>query len=205
MIRVKNSAALQFLKYKKEVLVATGNHDLSNGEGKYSTFAERFMDYNNMFFGSGLEKPYYYRVIEGCYFIILSTEDTTVDTMYISDEQLQWLGNMLSQAEQTNSPVFVMNHYPVDYIEGRDFCDLADVLNDYDNLLYFCGHTHDEYSEESIYEAYGINCINLPKCTEHAYEDYDTGIGAQVEVYDGEIVVRIRDFYDGIWLEEYTY
>lgn len=188
-----------------EIIVAAGNHDFSNGAGDYNEHLERYLGYNNAFFTDNLTKPYFYNVINGCYFITLSTEDATVNTMYITDEQIAWLQGLLEEADEADAPVFVMNHYPVYYLEGRGYNELSDVLNDYDNLVYFCGHTHSEYSEGSVYEYNGVSCVNLPRCTEYKTEGYDTGIGAQVEVYEDEIVVRIRDFYDGIWLDEYSY
>lgn len=197
--------AVSWLKPADEILVAAGNHDLSNGEGTYAEFSERFMGYNNAFFGDGLTKLYFYKVINGCYFIVLSSEDVTVNTMYLSDGQLTWLKGLLTEADEKGAPIFVMAHHPADYLEGREYDELTDILNDYDNLLYFCGHTHAEFSAQSIYELDGVNCINLPRCTEYKTEGYDTGIGAQVEVYEDEVVVRIRDFYDGLWLDEGEY
>ncbi|MBQ8503943.1 MAG: metallophosphoesterase [Clostridia bacterium] len=197
--------AVNVLKPGAEILVAAGNHDLSNGEGTYAEFSERFMNYNNTFFGDGLTKPYFYKVINGCYFIVLSSEEATVNTMYLSDEQLIWLKGLLNEADENNAPVFVMAHHPANYLEAREGDELTDILNDYYNLLYFCGHTHAEFTPDSVYELDGVSCINLPRCTEWKTEGYDTGIGAQVELYDDEILVRIRDFHDSVWLEEYEY
>ncbi len=188
-----------------EIIVAAGNHDLSNGEGSYDEFSKRFLGYNNAFFSDNLQKPYFHKVINGCYFIVLSSEEALVNTMYLSDEQLTWLQELLRKADEENAPIFVMAHHPADYLEGRDYYELTDILNDYDNLLYFCGHTHAEFTQNSVYTLGGVNCINLPRCTEYKTEGYDTGIGAQVELYDDEILVRIRDYYDGVWLEEYEY
>lgn len=197
--------AVNALKPAEEILVAAGNHDLSNGEGTYAEYSERFTEYNNAFFDSGLTKPYFYKVINGCYFIVLSSEDTTVNTMYLSDEQLTWLKGILAEADENGAQIFVMAHHPANYLEGRESDELTDILNDYDNLLYFCGHTHAEFTQQSIYELDGVSCINLPRCTEYKTEGYDTGIGAQVEVYEDEVIVRIRDFYDGLWLDESEY
>lgn len=197
--------ALNAVKPADEIIVAAGNHDLSNGEGSYSEYVERFLGYNNAFFSDGLTKPYFYKVINGSYFIMLSSEDATVNTMYLSDEQLSWLKSLLTEADEKDAPIFVMAHHPATYLEGRGYYELTDILNDYDNLLYFCGHTHAEYSAQSVYAIDGVNCINLPRCTEYKTEGYDTGIGAVVEVYESEVLVRIRDFYDGIWLDEFSY
>lgn len=197
--------ALNAVNPADEIIVASGNHDFGNGNGDYEKYEKRYINYNNFFFHHRIDKPYYYKVINDCYFIVLATESDTVDLMDISETQLSWFGSVLSEAEKTGNPIFVFNHYPVDYIDGDDYTVLMDVINDYDNVIYFSGHTHSAYSESSVSNYYGINHINLPKCTEHALEGYDGGIGAQVEVYDSEVVVRIRDFADNIWLDEYIY
>lgn len=197
--------ALNAVNPAKEIIVASGNHDFGNGNGDYEKYEKRFINYNNFFFHHGIDKPYYYKVVNGCYFIVLATESDTVNLMDISETQLQWLVGVLEEAEKTENPIFIFNHYPIDYIGGEDFSVLIDAIDDFDNVVYFSGHTHYPYSDMSISDTYGINHINLPKCTEHALEDYDGGIGAQVEVYSDEIVVRIRDFADNVWLDEYTY
>lgn len=191
------------LRPAKEILVAAGNHDFSNGTGTYEEFSKRFLGYNNAFFTENLTVPYFCKVINGCYIVVLSSEDVTVNTMYLSDTQLAWLKEVLDEAAENKAPIFVMAHHPANYLEGRQATELTDILNDYDNLLYFCGHTHSEISAGSIYNIDGVNCVNLPRCTEWKTEGYNTGVGAQVEVYEDEIVVRIRDFYDSVWLDEY--
>ena len=197
--------ALNAVNPADEIIVASGNHDFGNGNGEYEKYEKRYINYNNFFFHHGIDKPYFYKVINGCYFIVLATESDTVNTMDISETQLQWLSGVLEQAEKTGKPVFIFNHYPVDYIGGNDYRVLIDVIDDYDSVIYFSGHTHRDYGYGSVSNIYGINHINLPRCTEHATEGYDGGIGAQVEVYSDEVVVRIRDFADNVWLDEYTY
>ncbi|MBQ7296523.1 MAG: metallophosphoesterase [Clostridia bacterium] len=197
--------ALNAVNPADEIIVASGNHDFGNGNGDYEKYEKRYINYNNFFFHHGIDKPYYYKVINDCYFIVLATESDTVNLMDISETQLQWLGSVLNEAQKTGKPIFIFNHYPVDYIDDYNYTALADVIDDYDNVVYFSGHTHNAYGYGSVSNIYGINHINLPKCTEHALEDYDGGIGAQVEVYSDEVVVRIRDFADNVWLDEYIY
>ncbi|MBR5826791.1 MAG: metallophosphoesterase [Clostridia bacterium] len=182
-----------------KIIVTAGNHDFSNGEGDYEEYKNRFLYYNNAFFTKNLTEPYYYQVVKGCYIICLSSEDATVNDMYLSDTQLSWLKSVLDEAAEKKAPIFVMSHHPADYLAERSSDELTDILNDYDNLLYFCGHTHREYDQYSVYTLNGVDCINLPKVTHK--DEAGTGIGAQVEVYDDEIVVRIRDFYNGYYLE----
>lgn len=195
--------ALKAVKPSDNILVAMGNHDVGNGEGDYEKLTKRFLNYNNAYLCANIDKPYYYRVIDGCYFIVLATEDSTVNSMYISEVQLEWLKDVLEEAKASNKPIFVFNHHPLEAVEGEDYTVLSELLNDYDNLIYFYGHTHIDFSQTSFSTVNGVDTVNLPRCTEHATEGYDCGIGAVVEVYEDEVIVRIRDFYDHEWKDDF--
>ncbi len=199
-------SALNAVKPADEIIVASGNHDFGNGTGDFETYLKRYLGYNNFFLRQGIEKAYYYKVINGCYFIVLATESDSVNYMDISDTQLSWLGSVLEEAESMGCPAFVFNHYPVNYIGGDNYDALYETLNGYNNVIYFSGHTHFQYHNQSSIRNYGsFTEFNLPKCTEHTLSDYDGGIGAQVEVYENEIIVRIRDFADSLWLDEFVF
>lgn len=196
--------ALKAAKPADNLVIVPGNHDFGNGTGDYEMYRDRFLKYTN-FAGADIDSPYFYKVIDGCYFIVLATESDTVNDMNISDAQLQWLKGVLDEAAKTDKPVFVFNHYPVNYIQNGEYTKLSDVIDDYENVLYFCGHTHSPLAKSSISVVNGINQINIPKSTEHAIDGYECGIGAVVEVYENEVLLRIRDFDDGKWVEGYEY
>lgn len=183
--------------------VVTGNHDLGNGEGDYSSYRDSFVYYNNLMLGNNISKPYYYRVLNGCYIICLSSEELCVNDYVISDEQMEWLKGVLDEAEAANAPIFVFNHHPIYLIRDRDYRELAWLLQKYDNLLYLHGHYHSELVADSFYSWHNVDCINVPRATEHA--DYDAGDGLIIEVYDGEIVVRARNFIKGEWKDGFRY
>lgn len=196
--------ALKAANPADNLVIVPGNHDFGNGTGDYEMYRDRFLKYAN-FAGADIDSPYFYKVIDGCYFIVLATESDTVNDMNISDAQLQWLKGVLDEAAKTDKPVFVFNHYPVNYIQNGEYTKLSDVIDDYNNLLYFCGHTHEPLSSSSVSVVNGVQQINIPKSTEHATEGYECGFGAVVEVYDSEVLVRFRDFDDGKWVEGYEY
>lgn len=196
--------ALKAANPADNLFIVPGNHDFGNGTGYYEMYRDRFLKYAN-FAGADIDSPYFYKVIDGCYFIVLATESDTVNDMNISDAQLQWLKGVLDEAAKTDKPVFVFNHYPVNYIQNGEYTKLSDVIDDYENILYFCGHTHAPLSKASISVVNGINQVNIPKSTEHAVDGYECGIGAVVEVYEDEVLLRIRDFDDGKWVEGYEY
>lgn len=196
--------ALKAANPADNLVIVPGNHDFGNGTGDYEMYRDRFLKYAN-FAGADIDSPYFYKVIDGCYFIVLATESDTVNDMNISDAQLQWLKGVLDEAAKTDRPIFVFNHHPINYIQNGEYTRLSDVIDDYDNLLYFCGHTHAPLSSSSVSVVNGVQQINIPKSTEHATDGYECGIGAVVEVYEDEVLLRIRDFDDGKWVEGYEY
>lgn len=184
-------------------LVAMGNHDIGNGHGDYDELCSNFIINNNLFLGNGLKKPYYYKVINGCYMIFVAPEALTVDTCIMSEEQLSWVENVLNKAKAEEAPVFVFNHHPLYSLEGVETDALASLLSSYDNLLYICGHIHNRLSEDSFRQEGGVDIINLPRSSEVV--DYEPGDGIVVEVYEDEILVRGRNFITGEWIEELEY
>ncbi len=187
---------LDRVKPAENIFVVQGNHDVGNGEGNFEQLRNRFLDYNNMFFGADLDKVYYHRVVNGCYLIFLASEGHTVNSAYISDEQINWLEGILTEAQESGSPVFVFNHHPI-YAVDEDWTKLINALQGVDNLLYIYGHTHWELNPDwTIHNDYDIQSINLPRCI-------DEGIGLQIEVYENEVVARIRDYNDDLWVDGY--
>lgn len=196
--------ALRLSKPSDNLVIVPGNHDYGNGTGGYDEFYDRFKSYAN-FAGCEIEENNYYKIIDGYYFIVLTTESDTVNGIDISDEQLQWLTDVLNEAAKEDKPAFVFCHHPVNYIEDGPHDRLSGVLDDYENVIFFCGHTHFALSERSVSEVNGVLSVNVPKSTEHAIEGYETGIGAVVEVYENNVLLRFRDFDDGKWVEGYEY
>ncbi|MBR2417775.1 MAG: metallophosphoesterase, partial [Clostridia bacterium] len=150
--------ALKAAKPADNLVIVPGNHDFGNGTGDYEMYRDRFLKYAN-FAGADIDSPYFYKVIDGCYFIVLATESDTVNDMNISDAQLQWLKGVLDEAAKTDRPIFVFNHHPVNYIQNGEYTRLSDVIDDYDNLLYFCGHTHAPLSSSSVSVVNGVQQI----------------------------------------------
>ncbi len=196
--------ALWLSKPAENLIIAPGNHDYANGTGNYEMMAERFNKYAN-FAGCDIETNNYYKIIDGYYFIVLTTESDSVNGIDISDAQLEWLKNVLDEASKEDKPIFIFSHHPVNYIEDGPHDRLSSVIDDYENVIFFSGHTHARLSPYSVSVVNGVKSINFPKSTEHATEDYETGIGAVVEVYENEVLVRFRDFDDGKWVEEHEY
>lgn len=202
------------------IITVCGNHDIGNGAGDYETLKNRFLSYNNGVLGKKIEKPYYYEVVNGYYFITLAPEDLCVSEFLISEEQLSFLDETLAMATADGKPAFVCAHHPWYYAENFDpatgesdgSCDaLYDILVKYENVFYLSGHTHWPcmkdwtFNEDDI-----IKEVNLPRCTELAGENdnevYEgTGYTVQLEVYDDEVVGRVRNSYTGEWDDSLEY
>ena len=194
----------------QKILPVVGNHDIGNGEGDYNKLQTRWYDYTRAFFGKDLEHPYYYDVIDGCYFIVLGIEEQLVYEMTMTEAQFAWLEDVLAKAADSGKPVFVFSHYPADDAQDENGNTdrlvkmLADFNKDHD-LFYFCGHTHMPlYLFWSFHDSDGFPEIYLPRLTELAgaddHEVFDnTGIGIEVELYQNELLVRGRNFYTGQW------
>ncbi len=194
-------SAVRAMKPAENNFVVMGNHDIGNGEGDYKQFSREYIFNNKFYLGNDIgDKPYYCEVVNGCYMIFLASEDLAVNDCFMTEEQIEWLKNILDEAQAKGSNIFVFNHHPLYQLIGVEQNTLAELLNDYENLLYLYGHTHKEIDEYSFQVQGGVNTINVPRATA-------LGNGVVVEVYEDEIVVRGRNFVENEWLEglRYTY
>lgn len=196
--------ALNMAKPADNLIVAPGNHDYGNGNGGYDELADRFIRYAN-FAGCDIDNTYYYKVIDGYYFIVLSSESDTVNDMDISDTQLEWLTGVLDEATKDGKPAFIFSHHPINYINNGSYDRISSVVDDYENVFFFSGHTHWAPSAHSVTDVNGITAVNLPRATEDYENEYGSGIGAVVEVYENEVLIRFHDFIGNSWLQGYEY
>lgn len=191
----------------ENIINVMGNHDTGNGTDVYDECLTKFISYNNAFFDADITKPYYYKVIDGYYFITLASEIDNVDYCHMSDEQYFWLEDVLDEATGQGKPVFVLNHHPYFLIDCTYSVD--ELLNSYENIFYFFGHTHWPLNNYETFTDHGnYVSVNLPRCTDIISTDGgeiddNSGIGMQVEVYEDEVVLRMRNFYEGGWIEDY--
>lgn len=195
---------LKFVKPSKENFVVVGNHDVGNGEGDYEKLRKDFIKNNNNYIGNKIDDMYYYRVVNGCYMIVLASEDSEAQTFKMSDAQYTWLEGVLKKAKADNAPTIILNHFPIRYLQdGHTGEELAALFNTYGVDLFIHGHIHDDLGTDNFYNWNGINCINLPRVTEVTL--YAAGDGVVVEIYENEILVRGRDFINGQWIDGLQY
>lgn len=198
-------SAIRAVRPAENNIVVVGNHDVGNGEGDYDSLRSKFITNNALYLGNSIKTDYYYKVVNGCYIIVLSSEDNTAQNFTMTEEQFTWLEDVLKKAQTEDAPILVFNHFPIRYLSNHSPARLADLLKKYNCDLFVHGHIHNDMGTDNFFTSYGIDCINLPRVTETT--DYAAGDGIIIEVYDNEIVVKARDFVNSEWIDglRYTY
>ncbi|MBR4049335.1 MAG: metallophosphoesterase [Clostridia bacterium] len=198
-------SAVKAMRPAENNFVLAGNHDLGNSTGDYKTLLENYIRNNKLYLGEDVGKGYFCRVLNGCYIISLISEESSTWEFVMSEEQFTWLEGTLKEAQAADAPIFVFNHFPLNFTGGSGG-RLAELLSEYGADLFVHGHYHDHpiYSS-NFYNWGGINSINLTRPTE--INLFDSGEGIVVEVYENEFIVRVRNFITGEWSEDliYTY
>lgn len=209
----------------ENVLMAAGNHDICPGKhnmGDYEKLKKRFIDYYNAFSEENIENLYYSRVINGYHFIVLASDKDAGVQQYISPEQFAWLDAELQTAAESGNPVFLFSHWPLNNVfsdvweeghVGEKSDELHTYLTKYNNrIFFFTGHLHMGIFEDGygVKEDGKITYINVPSFgsdnTDGDADVQDTGMGMQVEVYENELIVRVRNFVKHEWTDyEYRF
>lgn len=196
-------SAIKGMAPSENNFVLAGNHDLGNTAGDYYELKDAFTFYNRVFLGEDVGEGYYYRVVNGCYIISLVSEEPTTWGLVIGEEQFAWLEGVLKEAQAADAPVFVFNHFPVNYTGGSSD-RLAALLTEYDADLFVHGHYHDHpIYASNFYTWKGVDSVNMTRPTEMTL--FDPGEGIVIEVYEDEFIVRVRNFITGEWKEELTH
>lgn len=224
---IESSALFGMLKEYNEignVLMVAGNHELCPSDynvGEYEDLRDRFLKYYNSFTNIETETLYHSTEINGYRFIILGSESDAGLQQDISDEQFTWLENELKSAEESEKPVFLFNHWPLNNVWedvwseghiGDDSDRLYELLKNCDaDILYFSGHLHMGLYEDKreVVSDENVTFINVPAFgADNDVGEADIqeqGMGLQIEVYESEIIIRVRNFAEHKWMDvEYT-
>ena len=210
---LKLGATLNMFCKSDNLLLQMGNHDVRGIKGidgesllPYQYSAGKFLKLMEKTTGTAPDVAYYYRVIKGCYFIVLNPEWMEGMLSCLSETQIQWADNLLAEAVSTDNPVFIINHQPLEAV-GEASAGIGDVMQKYSGLLdifYINGHYHNGFSANSITNNGTVYFVDTPAFGKTNSGDYGKiGTGFQVELYDDEIIFRARDFMDGLWVSEY--
>ncbi len=225
------AAAFANTDYLPEIILAEGNHDTWTDDG-YDAALENFIHYNEVIAGREIDKPYYSTEIGGYTFVVMGSEEDHTYA-FISDEQIEWLDETLSEAAVDGKPIFVISHWPINQTHGlpeswgsdnydentggfgEQSAQIEAVLAKYKNIFFISGHIHNglgEYLTDDLYgyksvEQYGnIHSVNLPSYM-YMYPHGQVGLGNgfQFEVYADRVVIRARNYATGIWFAAYEY
>lgn len=202
------------------VLMIAGNHDLCPSDynmGNYKNLKNRFINYNNAFLKNEIKHLYYSQVVDDYYFIVLGSESDAGVQQDISDEQFQWFETELKTAEESGKPIFIFSHWPLNHTFqgvwddghiGEDSERLNTLLKECESdIVYFSGHLHmGLYDEEVSYvNEENITYISVPAFgADNNVGDadiQDKGMGMYVEVYEDEVIVRVRNFAEHQWMD----
>lgn len=196
------------------LLPGMGNHDIRGRkiadeyQQPYELGAYKYRTFLSKTAGITEDTVYFYRVIKGCYFIVLNTEEVEELETGLSADQLSWLDGLLEQASGTGNPVFVFNHQPMRRV-GKDAAALMAVLQKYNgeaDVFYIAGHMHIGFGANTIKNDGTLHFVDLPSYGKAPSGDYNKiGTGFQVELYADSIFFRARDFVGGVWVPEYDW
>lgn len=225
---IEQSALFGMLKKYNEienVLMVAGNHELCPSDynvGEYEDLRDRFLKYYKAFTDIETEKLYHSVDINGYRFIILGSEADAGIEQEISDEQFKWFENELKSAAESDKPVFIFSHWPLNNVWedvwseghiGEDSDRLYELLTQYDNrIFYFSGHLHmGLYADKrEVMTDSNITFVNVPGFGVDndvgEADNQQNGMGHQVEVYEDEVIIRVRDFAEHEWTDiEYKF
>lgn len=176
-------------------------------------------------FASFMNVPgvYYDKWIKGYHFIALSGEKSAhtmlaetslpgdVDSAYISDTQFEWLEETLAIDADENKPIFLFLHQPIEntvygsmrWHAGLKDTRLMDLLRNYPQVILFSGHSHYILNHpKSIYQD-GFTMVNTSSVSYTWFEGGripDLSQGYVVEVYDGRVEFKAREFSNQTWI-----
>ena len=204
-------------RYNKadNLIPAIGNHDSWGSPADYRTFFSLV--------GIDLDKPYWSATVKEYPFIVLGTEEKLTDRAYISDEQIAWLDEQLTAAEQNGKFAFVVCHQVIDHTNNVDWWwyydgsigaqsdAVRDVIRSHtDNgltVLFISGHLHRCFCADSFEQPWpNLYCLNVPTVQDDNVQINDArpgaGEGCTIEVYDDRVLIRPRNFISGEWLAD---
>ncbi len=161
---------------------------------------------------------YYDRWIQGYHFIVLGSEQSRItnrqnyDNPVLSETQLKWLDNQL-KSYQTNKPTFIFLHQPIPYatIGNSNYiinaAKLYRIVRKYP-VIFFSGHSHETLREQTkiIYHdgfvVFNDSSVRNPVYAYHIPVNDSEGL--YVQVYEGKVVIKGRDFMHRTWINQYT-
>lgn len=207
-----------------KVMIALGNHDV-RGPGAdwedvpskphnayWPTAYQLYMENNEEYMPETDGKTYFDYWVDGYHLIVLNPEDAPKDNAYLTEEQIVWLDEKLSENEESGKPALVFihqalngTHWRGDNYNGFGPQDAAvkAVLQAHPQTIVASGHIHNGFGvTEAIDRSYGT-VVDVPAYQGSSSGLKDPGTGYEVYLYDDEVLFRARNFLTSTWLPEY--
>ncbi|MBQ8146495.1 MAG: metallophosphoesterase [Clostridia bacterium] len=205
---------------KYPLYLTLGNHD-------YPAMQSIFLQYATLPDGTHPSDTSYDFWLDGYHYIFLGSDTNSGLYANLSEETLSWLDTKLSECRDISRPTFVFLHQPMyntvsgslpgegwDGVSNEDA--LRAVLKKYPEVMFFNGHTHWTMdSVGNIFEGNEDLPIHIFNCASVSYlwsgyntvtgESLEGSQGYYVEMYDGKIFVRGRDFINSEWISSAQY
>jgi len=191
--------------------ITTGNHDV--GLGDWQERSGRFLA------RTGNETLYHDHWIEGYHFIFLSTEAGLDRYCTLSQSQLNWLQQRLAENATANKPIFLFLHQPLKNtvagsMEHQDWHGVTEdeqlqaIIQQFPQIVMFTGHTHWELGSPHTYNEAKPAMFNAASVAYLWTDEDEYKYGSQgyyVEIYDGKLTIRGRDFVNNSWIAEASF
>ncbi len=222
--------------YVNPVWESDGNHDMRSGVSTGLTSFVRASGTDNTIANYDANKPYYYVVEQstGDVFIFMALESDSNPSSCdeFSEEQMQWLTNLLDTYYGTGVNVYIIEHSPIKGFGAGDRMDnpyykahlsenyistvqFKALLRKYPKLIWMSGHTHEDYTMGYNYSnENGTAChmIHNPAVAGSTWAspsasslDYNNGIGYNSQGYYVETYENQVVFYGANLTDELIY
>lgn len=203
-----------------DIFILTGNHDirLRRYRKQYERFCRMISEVKNgVIPDSG--RYYFSKDYNCCKFICLGADRGSFEAAHISNEQLTWLDNELTKAENENKISFVFNHQPLKKTHGlpdvwqsndnwrgsigRQSDKVKAVFEKHNSVIFITGHLHYGVWEKTFEDYGNYKCFSIPTvgAGNHGKQSFDSQ-GFVFTVYDDKITAQARDFGKGKFVDE---
>ena len=205
---------------KYPLFLAIGNHD-------YPSAQTYFLSYATLPDGSHPTDTCYDFWLNGYHYIFLGGDNANGLHASFTQETLTWLDETLAECRDASRPTFIFLHQPLyntvsGSLPGEGWSGVTNeaefkaVISKYPEIVMFNGHTHWELnSRGNIFEGTSDLPIHIFNCASVSYlwsgfnivtgEEMYGSHGYAVELYDGKVVVKGRDFVNGEWISSAQY
>ena len=209
-------------KYPDDFVLVIGNHDQfdsSGGTQKVVNTSDNFREQVGL---TDQPHPYYDRTINGVHLILMGPDRFPDDSWVkfgITDEEVEWLDNLIDADMDKGQLSFVFMHEPLyktvrntepgDWghawsLSDEDNDNLHDCIKKHPNVIFFTGHTHalpdtvQLEGEEPLYVGTGSTAYCVDDDTDDSSGASDMSeygsLGWEVTVWETCIRFRMRDF-----------